>query len=829
MDRLRRQGRPKLGWKFALTAGCAGVIVLACALNSLRWINRPFPGFFLWENLFVPAVGDTDWSGYEAGLPYQSRLIAVNGHEVSSADQVYRVAAGVPAGTGVTYTFAVEPAAPPVTLTIPTMRFTWHEYLWTLGNYLAVGVLLTLLGLAVYVLRPDAPGAYAMLIAGVTWGLHFVTAADIFGPAWFRPLCLVLQAIGPVTLLHLALTFPVERALLTRHPRLLPALYVIALCIGLANNLIFFRWFAGVVAINRLFVVAVMLGGLTLIGLLAYSFFVPPSAAVRQRLKIAALGGAAAFSAPVVGVFLYLMGVRFPLNLVTLLTGLFPLAIGYAIVKHDLFEVDAIIRRTVAWAIFTGLIAALYLGAVGTLELLFTGRSGRIVQLMFLLVIAALFNPLRNRVQAAVDFFFARDRYDYRKTVTEVSQALATLLDLETVVTRILHTITDTVHVDFGAVWLRREGDGYELQAVGGIRQAAGLPRRLDSGNALVHQLEQRPQDIVSEDSVARRNGHGARELSRLGATLLVPMTFERRLAGFLALGAKQSGKFYSREYLELLRTLANQGAVAVENAQSYRALLHANEELRAAQTRLIEAERLAAIGELSAAVAHGIRNPVAGIKAAAQFAKMDLPSDHPLHENIADIIGEADKLEARIRTLLDFAKPFEPRLVPCRIDSIVGDAVGSLRTQMSAQRVALITDVDPALPTIALDYAQIEQVLLALLSNAVEAMPDGGQLTVTARSSADAAHARIEVADNGPGIPADQQARVFKLFFTTKSSGTGFGLAVAKKIVERHGGTITLESAPGQGTRFIIELPLAASVASHSEKGNPTTDTGLN
>ena len=246
------------------------------------------------------------------------------------------------------------------------------------------------------------------------------------------------------------------------------------------------------------------------------------------------------------------------------------------------------------------------------------------------------------------------------------------------------------------------------------------------------------------------------------------------------------------------------------EREELVRLVMRANEELRGAQARLIEAERLAAIGELSAAVAHGIRNPLAGIKAAAQSASLELPAHHPLLENINDIIGEADKLGARITTLLDFAKPFEPHPAPCRMEQIVGDAMASLRSQVSARGVDLVVDLAPALPAAELDYAQIEQVLLALLSNAVEAMPRGGRITVTGRVADDGEHLRVDVTDTGPGIAATQLGRIFKLFFTTKSSGTGLGLAVAKKIVERHGGTISVESELGKGTRFKIELPLS-------------------
>jgi signal transduction histidine kinase len=810
---------PAINWGIWAVAILAAAITVVSTINSLHWINQPFPGFFLWENLLVPAVGDTDWTGYEAGLPFPARLLEMNGQPVRSAAGVYDAAAGVPVSTNFTYRFAVDARAP-VELAIPTMRLSLPEYLWTLGNFLGIGLLLTILGFVVYRLRPDAAGARAMLVAGVTWGQYFVTAADIFGPGWFRPLCLVLQAMAPVTLAHLALTFPEERPLLQRHRRLLPAMYLLAFAVGIADNLMFHHWFAGTLWVNTLYSIGVVAAGVALIASLAYSYFAPPSPAARQRVKMAAIGGFAAFLLPIAGVAVFaVLGVSFPLNFLAMPLALFPAAIGYAIVRDDLFEVDAIIRRGVAWAILTVLIAALYLGGVGTLEVLLTGRSGRIAQLLFLLLVVALFNPLRNRVQAAVDFLFSRDQYDYRRTLGETSRALAALLDFDAVVERILRTITDTMHIDFGAVWLQRNGR-YELQAVSGTG-ATNLPQRIDGGSELIQQLERGAQEVFSETGA---NSHEsiARELSHLGATLLVPMSFEQHLTGFLALGRKQSGSFYSSEDVGLLRTLANQGAVALENARSYRALERANDDLRSAQARLIEAERLAAIGELSAAVAHGIRNPVAGIKAAAQLASMDLPAEHPTRESITDILSEANKLEWRIKTLLDFAKPFVPHRGACGVDAIVADAAASLRMLMTANRVDFSTDLSPDLPEVQVDSAQIQEVLLALISNATEAMPNGGSITVRGRLSPEGAHLRLEVADTGPGIPPDHLQRIFKLFFTTKSSGTGFGLAVAKKIVEQHGGSIAVESEIGKGTRFTIDLPLTGAPGSRPAEAFP-------
>ncbi|MGH7786638.1 MAG: sensor histidine kinase [Candidatus Binatia bacterium] len=798
-------GWPAVGRWFWAAAAAAVALALVCGLSSARWLNRPFPGFFLWENRFVPAVGDTDWTGHRAGVPYQSRLMAIDGQPVATADEAYAAAESRPVGSVLHYEFQPARGAP-VGVAVPTMRLSLPEYLWTLGNYLAVGLVLTLLGFVVYFLRPDAPAARAMWAAGATWGLYLITAADIFGPAWFRPLCLLLQALGPVTLVHLALTFPVERAVLQRRPWLLPALYVAALAVGVVDNISFHRSFAVLLAIDRVNSTALIGAGMLLLGSLGESFMRPPSAAARQRIKIAALGAAAAFVVPVAGFLAYYLGgVSFPLNFVTLSMVLFPLAIGYAIVQHDLFEVDAIIRRTVSWAILTALLAALYLSGVGVLDVAFTGRSGRIAQLLFVIAVVALMNPLRDRVQRAVDALFARQRYDYRGTVTRISQSLATLLDADAIVAQILTTVTATMRVDFGAVWLRDDDGTYHRAAQGGARPDPPPVARLAADHAIARRLAAAPQTILT-DEPARRDAERDAAVAGLGGTLIVPIAFEQRPLGFIVLGDKESGQFYSGEDRGLLETLASQSAVALQNARSYRELVRTNDTLRSTQAQLIQAERFAAIGEVSAAVAHGIRNPVAGIKTAAHVAGLEVGREHAAHSIIGDIIAESNKLEARIKALLNFARPFEPQRAPAGPAALVDEAAAALRSQIAAARVELSVAVDPQLPTVLLDRAQMVEVLLILMSNAVDAMPDGGRLAVAARC--DVAQLTIDVRDSGPGMSPEQQSRLFRLFSTTKPTGNGIGLAVAKKIVDRHGGQITVQSAVGTGTCFTIHLP---------------------
>src|SRR4029453_337712 len=136
---------PDTGWKFVAAAAAAVTIIVICTFNSLLWINRPFPGFFLWQNLFVPPVGGPAWPGDDAGVPYESRLTSVDDEPAESADDVYRGIRHEGPEEDITYTFAAPDTGAQVELVIPTMRLGVDSYLWSLGSYVVIGTLLTLL------------------------------------------------------------------------------------------------------------------------------------------------------------------------------------------------------------------------------------------------------------------------------------------------------------------------------------------------------------------------------------------------------------------------------------------------------------------------------------------------------------------------------------------------------------------------------------------------------------------------------------------------------------------------------------------------------------
>jgi signal transduction histidine kinase len=242
--------------------------------------------------------------------------------------------------------------------------------------------------------------------------------------------------------------------------------------------------------------------------------------------------------------------------------------------------------------------------------------------------------------------------------------------------------------------------------------------------------------------------------------------------------------------------------------------------ELQAAQVRLVESERLAAIGQMSAKVSHEVRNPLSSISLNAEMLEDELQA---LPE---DRRGEALGLMAAIRTQLDvlgavteeylrFARLPKPKPERASVARLVEDLADFVRPELTARGVKLKVSLPNGLPTALLDSGQIRQVLLNLIRNAAEAMPDGGPIAVSARRLRDPAHElpRIEIAvqDAGSGIPPDLAGRIFEPFFTTKTRGTGLGLAIARQIVADHGGTLLWEPAPGGGTIFRVILPPAA------------------
>jgi len=230
--------------------------------------------------------------------------------------------------------------------------------------------------------------------------------------------------------------------------------------------------------------------------------------------------------------------------------------------------------------------------------------------------------------------------------------------------------------------------------------------------------------------------------------------------------------------------------------------------ELREMQDHLVQSEKLASLGKIAAGVAHEINNPLTSILINTHLMLEQGDRIAPFRENLTLMAEETSRCALIVRRLLDFARQTPPRMERARVNELIERTGRLLEVQAGVHHIKIAMDLDPGLPTIELDRHQIQQVFWNLTINAIEAMPDGGTLTLISRPGATPGTVDVEVADTGVGIPRENLTRLFEPFFTTKSSGTGLGLAVTYGIIERHGGTIEVKSEVGRGSIFTIKFP---------------------
>ena len=234
--------------------------------------------------------------------------------------------------------------------------------------------------------------------------------------------------------------------------------------------------------------------------------------------------------------------------------------------------------------------------------------------------------------------------------------------------------------------------------------------------------------------------------------------------------------------------------------------------------------DRLASLGEMAAGIAHELKNPLAGIEVMAGLLRRQVPDSKDAQSLLADILSEAKLANAIVVEMLEFVRPVRLQVERTDLDDVLQQSVTMAESKVPRRAVVVRTTVEPGLPMIEGDHHQLSQVFTNLIANAFEALDGRGRITISAATTAieaDPAFAGIhpptpavvvEVADDGPGVPADLTDRIFNPFFTTKVTGTGLGLAIVRKIVDAHDGRIDVSSSPETGTRFRVTLPVSSA-----------------
>ncbi|MBT6178536.1 MAG: hypothetical protein HOI23_14915 [Deltaproteobacteria bacterium] len=449
-------------------------------------------------------------------------------------------------------------------------------------------------------------------------------------------------------------------------------------------------------------------------------------------------------------------------------------------------------------------------------------------------VILILFEPIKRFVEDTTEKILFRQQYELRQSAQSLTQRLRTTIRVDTMQSRILETFQG--QAAHGSVYVRDAGDEMSLRRVGSMGQTPPLLITLSKHPSLLQELrstrrpilleevtyraEDLPLMLTNENPALQREMERTQEtissLQELEAQVMVPMLSGDKMVGVFALGGPGMTRL-STDDLTAFLSLGEAAAIVVENSQEY--------EKRRERDRLVE------IGEMATGMAHEIRNPLGAIKGAAQcLDPEDLPEES--QEFVDVIIEEVDRLGNVVGQFLNYARPYRGDPVPTDINQVISQTVKLFTHAKLAPDLMIVQDLTHDLPPVELDPEQLKQVLLNLMRNAVEAMPEAGELTLKTtidhapvftksgledrNRGLENANLQIKVIDTGEGIPADQLKRIFLPFFTTKTQGTGLGLAICQRMVENSGGRLEVSSQVGVGTTFTLRFKVSQESAAH-------------
>ncbi len=284
------------------------------------------------------------------------------------------------------------------------------------------------------------------------------------------------------------------------------------------------------------------------------------------------------------------------------------------------------------------------------------------------------------------------------------------------------------------------------------------------------------------------------------------PITYKDDVLGILRIYFDETRDF-SEEELHYLILIAERGAAVIQRAQ-----LLEMQESRYDQLAL-QTEKLSALGRMAAGIAHEINNPLAGILLFSTNLLKKAQEEGPIKEGLEIIIQETLRCKNIIQDLLEFSRPSEPKAAPTDINNVIVRAIHLLENEFRLRHIRLEVTLAKELPEILIDENQIDQILVNLLLNAIQAIEEQGTVKIHSYVSPDRKNVVIDVSDTGCGIPPENMPKIFEPFFSTKAKGTGLGLAVTYGIVQKHGGHIYAYSQPKQGARFIVELPIPSGL----------------
>lgn len=546
----------------------------------------------------------------------------------------------------------------------------------------------------------------------------------------------------------------------------------------------------------------------TIYGYLTFSKLVSHLAAERKpiernRQKYLMLGLISAFFGGID--FLPTYGINiFPFSFIFLIAAF--TIFFYAIIRHHLVHVSLVIRKTLVYSSVVSLVTALFVVAIIAITHLISslGKTESFAVTTFIaLVIALLFNPLKNKMQAIVDKFFYRTSYDYYLAIQDFNQALAVRIENEAIYKYVVSFLFEVLKLKGVSLYAKQKDDYAEAcsMKVEGSNGGNARPHKLTVESPIIRCMQDTGEIVIKRDKVSPGGvDYVSTALRERGFEMGVPVIIGDTLDCVIFLKGKRSEDIFTDEDRALLKTIAGSSAMSIKVAS-----IHEEK---------VKSEKMAMIGLVAATLAHEIKNPLASIKTFCELLPRKYNSDQEFRESFTRIVpSEICRIDKLVSELLELSRQrqVEAKTDTIHMSGLLAETLNLFSAQHAETGIQVQTFFTSERCTLNGNKDKLKQALINLITNCTQAMPDGGILKVS--TVVVGGRLVINIQDTGPGIEERDLKHLFVPFYSTKETGTGLGLPISKGIIEDHGGAIEVVSTPHLGATYVLTFDMSAMV----------------
>ena len=609
--------------------------------------------------------------------------------------------------------------------------------------------------------------------------------------------------------LHFVFSFPTDRNIIKNKKYLIAAFYLVAPLVSISSALVladntgeFWSW------LQRLRNIALPFMALIAFAKHFIDYRKVTSSLEKNQIKLIISAYWLSFGPYIIFYAIPNMLFNDPIisfRLVVISSVILPGAYFIALIRYRLLDVDKMISRTVSYFLLIGLLSISYSYFMIFLKRIFIGRAlfSEELFLIYIIAIAILFEPINRLISFALDkVFLPRALYRY-DVLPALSRRIGSSINLKNLIFILTYSIPKDFHIRHLLLLI------FDNNTVKFYPKHHDLENTPFNVNLLTTRLS--PGTNYLFCNTLKGDLSLANELLLLqsyGIELIFALRGGTGLSGLLMLGKREDERPYTRRDIQFFTTIANQAGLALENALHYESLVESKKQIERMFSKVVQSEKMAALGEMTTVLAHELKNPLGIIRSSAQYLTKNSQDPETRQELLAYIIGEVDGLESVINNMMGLARYKAPELTAIDLYLETAAMIDRWIHSGNHNKGVLIQVIAPEKTTvISADARQLQQVFLNCITNAEDAMSDGGKITLSITPLPDDT-IDIHICDTGPGISKDNIGNAFKKFFTTKKKGMGIGLSVCKQIVLAHNGRISIENMAHGGLKVMINLP---------------------